>query len=134
MLLHNGRLTDASVSQIGSTCPELLELSIYQCSLLTDSSVSAVAEGCTKLLKLNCRSVPHMTDSSLSMIGLNCLQLQGICVENTQVTDEGVTELLGRIDGLSFMPSNCCIIPDLWPGNSRAYYDGATEGAEALFA
>jgi hypothetical protein len=41
---------------------------------------------------------------------------------------------LAAVEGLEFLPSNCCIIPDLWPGCSTEYYDGATEGAQPLFA
>lgn len=134
MLTECHMLTDESVAAIGTHTTALRELSVYQCAMVTDRAIVAIATGCNRTLeRINFRSCPYVTDESLRALEA-CRRLSGICCENTRVTDEGVRSLLEAIgEDLEFMPSNCCIIPDLWPGNSTCYYDGATDGAVGLF-
>ena len=140
------RITNTGVSHLAAKCPNLIELSLYQCALCTDLSLKSIADALTELRVLNVRSCALITDDGLKELS-RCRFLSKVCLENTGITgaiashhliiiqlrmaaDDGMMQLLASHPHLELIESNCCIVDDLWPGYSTMFYLDADDTSE----
>lgn len=68
LALSNSKVTDATLTQISLSCPQLRSININVCRLLTDEGVTALGRNCWDLRVLWINRNANLTDAALSAI------------------------------------------------------------------
>ncbi|KAJ3077354.1 hypothetical protein HDU98_000004 [Podochytrium sp. JEL0797] len=91
-------VTDDLLTILGWSTPNLSSISLKNCHLVTDLGVSRLAEGCSMLSYINLDGCLEITDISLDALGVCCGRTltSATFSKCTQVSDEGVQELVGQ--------------------------------------
>ena len=65
-------ISDKTIVQIASKCPNLLRIELYWNCRINDFCIKKLAKSCTKLNFVNLSGCKHLCDSSISVLVENC--------------------------------------------------------------
>ena len=82
------RIDDTALIAIGSSCPNLLEITIAsECLGFSDRGLIAVACGCPALESIYMKRCPYITNAGMFVLAQKCLQLKSITLSYLEITD-----------------------------------------------
>eukprot|EP01103_Thecamoeba_quadrilineata_P004811 TRINITY_DN1466_c1_g2_i1.p1 TRINITY_DN1466_c1_g2~~TRINITY_DN1466_c1_g2_i1.p1 ORF type:complete len:1680 (+),score=335.47 TRINITY_DN1466_c1_g2_i1:75-5042(+) len=105
-----GRVGDDGIKSLAYHCNGLEKVTLYNCSRVTDESIGDLSKHCFNLLSIDVSSCEQITDKSLSYLAnSNCAgKLRAICLEETQASDIGLSELARGCSGLTTLKLAYC--------------------------
>jgi len=94
-------ITDLSVSEVARRCSKLHTLTLTGCGNITDLSVSEVARRCSKLHTLDLQGCWKISDLSVSKVARRCSKLHTLNLQGCwKITDLSVSEVARRCSKL----------------------------------
>eukprot|EP01119_Soliformovum_irregulare_P013021 TRINITY_DN3432_c0_g1_i1.p1 TRINITY_DN3432_c0_g1~~TRINITY_DN3432_c0_g1_i1.p1 ORF type:complete len:1126 (+),score=389.91 TRINITY_DN3432_c0_g1_i1:135-3512(+) len=109
--LGNCNISDAALTRVISTCPEITELNLYDCSHVTDASCRNFSENLFNLETIVLYRCP-ISDLGLSHLS-HCFNLKSIDLTGTNVTDTGIGMLVEGCSKITDLRLWNCRISDL---------------------
>jgi F-box/leucine-rich repeat protein 2/20 len=103
-------VSDEAVEAIAWNCPLLAKMNLYNCCRITDKAIQMLSLHCKRLITLDVSSCDLITDKALEYLSsCECAKvLRALCLEETQITDKGISCLAQSCHSLTHLKLAHC--------------------------